>query len=603
MTRQTPYLILPGRAAIPTSQWLASLKQLDLVALVDLLRYKGETSPAERDKALGQLQAIVQELLGEVLIRLPDEPVQLDLVFHAAELAGIPFEAAAATDRTPLMARPQPVVITRRVRVKEFPDRVTEWPVVPRVLFAWAEPDEEVPWREHRSALRQGLRPWIEPLRIAGFNEAVPDPDPTNILTMIATASLEQIREACAAASASDRPFSHVHVLAHGCSIGQGLEAQFGVALHSSEEGGGVERVSGADLARALCGEEAGPSVVTLAACDSANIENPVVGSSVAQELHAAGVPVVIGSQLPLGVEGSVTLVECFYDALFRGKDVRDALHEARIALLADSRAARYDWMSVVGYIQLPEGYARMLNELRLEAVMAALKTARRWYDYIIEEQIAEPQAFEQVADQLEARISDLTGLLDDQAAKRTPAVVSENRGLLGSAEKRLAELLWLRSDHETASDWRDLSRKALDRALHWYREAFFSDPSAHWSAIQYLSLTAILTGKISVQDWYAASFAASNDPNADEPYWSYSSRSELCLLAPFAGLETQMAEAEEQLASFRRLTDTRDDTFPLTSTRLQFGRYVHWWTSANGFFPGVDDLAQPATRLLRILD
>ena len=46
----------------------------------------------------------------------------------------------------------------------------------------------------------------------------------------------------------------------------------------------------------------------------------------------------------------------------------------------------------------------------------------------------------------------------------------------------------------------------------------------------------------------------------------------------------------------------TDGDTFPLESTERQLRRYVQWWTTANGFFPGTSDLAGDAASLLKEL-
>jgi hypothetical protein len=600
LTEDVQYLALPGLARRPARQWSASIDQLTLFTLLDQLRYGAHTSETDRDEAFTRLRSIVTELLGDAITEAPTEMTQFDLVLRAAELGALPFEAAVAGDGEPLFVRTEPrAIITRRVRKEGFRETAPSWPTVPHVLYAWAAPDEEVPHEEHARVLRSALGPWIEPLDIAGFNEVVPNPDPAGILTVLPEASLSRINEICEQA-ARERPFSHVHVLAHGCRIGRGATSEFGIALHDPNGPTRLQAVSKEEITDALCNEGTEPSVVTFAVCDSANIANPIVGSNVAQELHTAGVPVVVASQLPLTVEGSNIFVERFYRSLFRGEDVRCALHDARVSLWEQRETGSLDWMSVVGYVELPEGYTDMLAELRLEAELASLKTARRWYDFIIERKIRDPRAFGAVAHQLEDRIRNLTDFLESGETTASVETVAENRGLLGSAEKRRAELLWLRSEHDDALNWRRDARCALERARDWYRQAFHGHLAAHWSGVQYLSLRAVLEGEITAAEWHTAIYVTELDAYEPEPYWKHGSLAELYLLASKAGFDSKLDEAKVELRELRRLSYARDTEFPLESTRLQLQRYVMWWTSENGFFGQSSDLAEDARELLQ---
>ena len=73
--------------------------------------------------------------------------------------------------------------------------------------------------------------------------------------------------------------------------------------------------------------------------------------NSVAQELHHCGVPVVVGSQLPLTKPGIAPARQSvFYVRLLRGEDVRVAFHAARVDLRADETTG-HDWLSLVGYV------------------------------------------------------------------------------------------------------------------------------------------------------------------------------------------------------------------------------------------------------------
>jgi hypothetical protein len=74
-------------------------------------------------------------------------------------------------------------------------------------------------------------------------------------------------------------------------------------------------------------------------------------------------------------------------------------------------------------------------------------------------------------------------------------------------------------------------------------------------------------------------------------------------MLAPLAGLDRQPNAARDALQQMReRVRAQAGDTFPLESTARQLRRYVDWWTTANGFFPGAADLAAEAGTLLELL-
>ncbi len=407
----------------------------------------------------------------------------------AQELLALPFEATAGADGKPLVLTERPrVEITRRVR-GAFRDRAAEWPAKPRVLFVAADPEQEVPTDAHKQALRNALQPWIEPLK--GFPSIVPDE--RSVLTIIERATLASVRGACESSR-----YTHVHILAHGCVIDPGLMQKYGVKLHADDGSGAVD-VSAEDLVGALSAGSTLPTIVTLAACDSGNVGSPVVaGSGLAHALHTAGIAVVLGSQFPLTVPGSTLAVESFYGTLFAGGDVRDAIHTARHAVYDARDETGHDWMSVVGYVQLPEGYAERLVDARLEADFASLRTAQVWADEVARRAVASPEACDRVADRLHARIASLEqwATLPEYTAHRV--ALDENRGLVGSAYKRLAELLHNRASIEKEADrWRLESRRDLQQAREWYGGAYAESLSAHWLGVQHLSLEAVLDGRI----------------------------------------------------------------------------------------------------------
>ena len=146
------------------------------------------------------------------------------------------------------------------------------------------------------------------------------------------------------------------------------------MALHAENED--LEAVTPEDLEEALAPLVGHAVVVTLATCDAANLTNTTTSKrSIAHNLHVLGFPIVVASQLPFTVPGSTLMVETFYKAQLAGEDVRLALHRARVALYQSQAKTGHDWASLVGYVRLPEGYADHLQDVRLQSVLASLKT------------------------------------------------------------------------------------------------------------------------------------------------------------------------------------------------------------------------------------
>ena len=49
-------------------------------------------------------------------------------------------------------------------------------------------------------------------------------------------------------------------------------------------------------------------------------------------------------------------MTRVFYEGWMAVKDVRAILHETRVAL-REAKEAGHDWVSMVAYVRLPEGY------------------------------------------------------------------------------------------------------------------------------------------------------------------------------------------------------------------------------------------------------
>ncbi len=252
------------------------------------------------------------------------------MILSASELALLPFELATAPNGFPgsgqalLLQSQLPLCITREVR-RVNNEKLPWLGKQPRILFAAASPPGvgAIPLESHLLALRKVIDPWL-----SYYDESDPEAlrkalDPH--LVVCPQATVDQIQKACAGGD-----ITHVHILAHGMAFSDAGDERFGLALHDARNPAGIPSVDGVRLAALLRtpdrqGGISGPSVVTIASCESAN-QGAVLGAgaSVAHAVHEAGVPLVVGSQFPLSFAASVLMVECLYELLW-GKDPHPA--------------------------------------------------------------------------------------------------------------------------------------------------------------------------------------------------------------------------------------------------------------------------------------
>ena len=608
LVRDMTYLVTTGPTG-PVRTLTMPLSYRDFRRFLSRLRYKA-SKPAKA-KALEELSKIVTGILLSPSVPKGDV-MQLDLVVTVAEIGALPFEAACNKDGAPLFVDSKRVAIpTRRVRGK-FAEQREPWPTKPRVLFVHASPEwvggPAVPAKEHKEALQQALQPWLEPL--ANIPQAA-IPDEESVLVTLPEASLADIQQVCAKARKEGRPFTHVHILAHGVQFLEDElvpdDISFGIGLLSQHQ----KPATAKELAKALAPKGGAPIVVSLAVCDGGNqINSAFSGESVVQTLHRAGIPVVLGSQLPLTFPGSMVITKTFYRSLLEGEDIRIALYRTRVALYQEVSGAGHDWLSFVAYVRLPEGYAEQLPRTQLERELASLETANRWAKHIEENDIEAAVTLNYVSDALDQRIDWLTKSLGKIAADDKLGLREENTGLLGSANKRLARFRFVRArcDKAKRAEWLLKSREALLAARDWYLEGYQHNHSAHWNGAQYLSLQAILEGKIDlVWRWHAVlDVAAAAAKKNRKEFWALGTVAELYLLAPLAGEQPDLERAGQALRKMQQCVArySTDKVFPIESMRRQLKSYTDWWTKENGFFKTREtDLAADAKLLLEVLD
>jgi hypothetical protein len=452
--------------------------------------------------------------------------VHLRIVISASELALLPFEMAKIPIRTGipsdswlLLQAHLPVCLTRHNR--SVRTEGIKWPSRPRILLVSGE--GELPLAEHREALTRALYPWLS------TNGNVSD-----WLTICENASVNDLMKATA-----DEQYTHVHILAHGAPFPKSRRGGFGVNLRESV-------VSGGELANALfCVSADGirrPTVVTLATCDSGMQSSPVnaVDASVAHDLHEAGIPLVVASQFPLSVRGSVPFVETFYSDQLWGVHPLISLFRIRLELHAMYNQQYHDWASLVMYEAQPANLEDQLNELRYSQVRQVLEGALTRLERATRPSAPlNPQQYRQLLDDLEdARCRlPITGPFE-----------AECLGLNAASAKRLAEVEYRlalntkgpeRMEHALACytslcKARTAYVKGANAFLRVGEQSIHRKATLHWLLAQAVSMECVLGRPFRTDAWSTALFSAKADLDqhtADLDQWGDGTLAELYLM------------------------------------------------------------------------
>jgi hypothetical protein len=618
----TQYLALSGRYQAVTLQlpW----EHYRFLRDLNVLRYganrgdgpdPAQVTAADRTDIANQVSRVFASVPGLIAGLAPgggarDTLTHLRLISSASELAMLPFELSLAPGGFPSEGdwlstqSVAPLLMTREIR--GAPGHGRAWPRVPRVLFAWSEPPDqnEVFWQAHLQSLVGALRPWT------GKRYAVLPNDRTlqelrKYLTVLPQASLQDIERACASG-----PYTHVHIVAHGGLIKDGEHKSFSLLLR--EPGAvGTDRVSGERLAVALTGQFEAPdgdgahfscpAVVTLAACDSADqweVMQP--GSSLVHTLHAAGIPLVVGSLFPLTSVGAVRMTDVLYGDLLAGEDPRVALHHTRRALRTRD-VNSHDWASLVAYASLPDSIEADALRTRYEAAAQSIRITNAQIETLVQafrDKAVDQAACERALDSLRADVEANANLLPCNQGYEI-----EGNGLLGSSSKRKAQALYgmalASTTGESRARYARQSVEALAAAGECYQAACrariavpgqWKTGAPHWVFTQALAVDAALGLNISFDRWRNACAAAEVDLGSNEPLdvaWAHCSLLELHLLRAFiddnrlAGAHSWRRAPRLAEQSATRVAESwRLGNYVVESTLRQVRRYLQWWNN-----------------------
>lgn len=292
---------------------------------------------------------------------------------------------------------------------------------------------------------------------------------------------------------------------------------------------------------------------------------------------------------------------------LVEGDDPRKALNETRKAL-TDNQL--HDWASLVAYTRFPDDIDDQINNIRLKVLLESMKTSNAWADHLLKykneiEADKIISAFENISARLDKSIGDLINLFatNPQGLKTTYA---EHFGLLGSAFKRKAEHLFrmTKLKKEKSVSLIKESEVSLKTSREYYFQGYDKQKN-HWTAIQYLSLTAIIEGTLRNPEdqslWAFTKILAEDDAKESKDpitrIWAWGTLAELYLLYPLtlaAGsfyldkeiefskgkaidFIDKIAKAKISFAAYPLIKE-EDIIFSQESTFRQFDRYISWW-------------------------
>jgi hypothetical protein len=587
---QLRYVTNDGRSGVAVPNRIRENAMVEMGMDVGRIFAKLNTLLAEEWRVMGDTQTEEEA----------DDPqlVELRIVLSCSELSLIPFEMAIAPQAYPgeglkwALQHQLPIVPIREIHRNRVAPVSWGRPLEPKILLISAAPgDLEVPLAPHVQALREALEPWIQwPMKRAGQGTLKTNSDQElqrlpfvkERLRLLSNASIDDIYALCAR-----EQFTHIHILAHGAEVEIGGEKRHGLALCDHSNRSRISVISGQRLAKALQAESehgtrrSQPLLVTLAACDSGNPNSVLIpGGSIAHDLHAAGIPWVLASQLPLTKVGSVRLTKKLYKRILRGDDPRKVLFEVRRHLYLKSERD-HDWASIVAYATIPPDFDDQIVSFFERQMRRAIDITLSHADYLVDH--ADHNVDDELKNAFDAVIDRLNfwkGRLPKGKGFKDIERRAECFGMYGSTWKRIALLHYKKEDYEQG-------RADLKMAIRWYRKAIeqgaMKESRYHWVITQILSLNAVLNSPKDPETWITARIFAQLDiekSKGSTKAWAHGTMAELLLLAKYHIPERKVTNIKKQVQEHCNaiVQLMGEDSFEVYSTRRQFQRYLEYW-------------------------
>ncbi|WP_164007626.1 CHAT domain-containing protein [Pyxidicoccus trucidator] len=288
----------------------------ELRCFLDALDWGGHEETLERQVKQSRGPRLVVRSAAAELYSLPWELVTLkDSGLHLADLPG--FSLRYEWPRS-LSDKPAPTAAGQG-----------------RVLLAWSEAAGGVPDERHEQALRRASLD-------GGF-----DFDPRR--DVLRRVSLESLERTLRAAREAGEPVAVLHLLCHGAPL-EPESLNYGLAFNQPGGRDGRHVVDAGTLKAVLAPFKDTLRMVVLCACHGGDV-GPMAShlGGIAQELHRAGLEMVVASRLPLTTEGSVLLAETLYEKLLVDSDsLEKALGAVRHRLRVEGKGL--DWASLQLY-------------------------------------------------------------------------------------------------------------------------------------------------------------------------------------------------------------------------------------------------------------
>jgi hypothetical protein len=352
---------------------------------------------------------------------------------------------------------------------------------------------------------------------------------------------------------------------------------------------------------------------VTLATCGSAEQGSvKIPGASLAFELHDSGIPLVVGSQFPLSVDGSLLMTESIYRGLLAGRDPRSVMWETRESMQANmpqgspqpgrTERAAHDWASLTIYAAFPAKLDAVMPTHRRTRQRKRMDVQLRNLEHVLERLTTPEKGSNLESLQLRERVGEI--LRGAAAAVRKfdkwmrsvdstdDAARVNNKGILASAQKQVGLLNLQASidglipapEQNLQKKWATHGEEFLRESRRTYWEIFKLSRNESWAVVQFLALDFALRGDYEAELWEAAvqlALLEEHVPKVQRRIWALAALLELRILdtlkSRLSGNPPRASIATDPFELASRIHDLFGEApWDVYSAKRQFDRYVH---------------------------